>query len=264
MKRIVPSVLTLVLIAVMTACTSATTVSDTEETPSYAETVETFPELETTTTTENPAIKAQQIAYESCKVWRQTQFDMLNNLVAAYPYSDNARHALIAYGGASNAKDTMQRAASIDSSYMIYVSSLEKWLPYLFKDFQESKSGRSSSYNSNEPSGTKFHDLCAKFGIYPSTPGMYPPINYVAREPQPTPLNGARKVCHDVFFISPDQVVFYGKQAFTLDECDRLAQEVAAYSDSFQSAKDEMMNRVFGRYDQWCWYQECKSRWDVM
>jgi hypothetical protein len=93
---------------------------------------------------------------------------------------------------------------------------------------------------------------------------MYPPINYVAREPQPTPLNGARKVCHDVFFISPDQVVFYGKQAFTLDECDRLAQEVAAYSDSFQSAKDEMMNRVFGRYDQWCWYQECKSRWDVM
>lgn len=245
------------------ACSSGSMNDQSFDESEYYETTDTSEIVEITTTTENPATKALAIAYDACKTWRKTEIAMLDNLTAAYPYSDNARHALIAYAGASSAKDIMQQAATVDSSYSVYVSSLTKWIPFLWRDYDNAKKGRGSDYSDSEPHGAKFHELCTKFGIYPSSPGMYPPIEYVAKEPNPTPLNGARKVCHDLFFISPDQVVFYGKVAFTLDECDDLAQSVASVSDSYLTAKDEMKLRVFSRFDQWCWYQDCKSRWDI-
>jgi hypothetical protein len=250
-------------VLVLSACSSSSNSNQPLNTSNFHETTSSTDVVEITTTTENPAARALAIAYDACKTWRKTEFAMIDNLNAAYPYSDSARHALIAYGGALSARDTMREAAIIDESYSLYVSAITKWIPFLWRDYKEAKSGRSSAYNSNEPSSGRFGELCAEFGIYSSSPGLYPPIDYVIVEPSPTPLNGARKVCHDLFFISPDQVVFYGKQAFTLNECDNLAHEIANFSDSFQNAKNEMISRVFGRYDQWCWYQECKSRWDI-
>ena len=219
--------------------------------------------VETTTTVENPIIKAQEIAYDACKIWRQAEFDMLDNLAAAYPYTDNAQHKLIAHDGALRAKDKMLQAVALDTNYTVHVNSLEKWIPKLFRTVMDARQGK-DSYNPNDPRGSDFHALCAWFGIYPSSPGLYPPINYVPKEPAPTPLNGARKVCHDIFFISPDRVVFYGKVAFSLDECDELALSIADYAYTFNEAKEEILNQVFAYYDKWCWYRDCKSRWDVM
>ena len=208
--------------------------------------------------------KAESIAYESCKIWRENEFMMFDNLSAAYPYSDNAQHLMIAISGAIRAKKEMKSAAMIDPSYSIYVSSIDEWIPYLWRDYNEAKSGKHSSYNPNQPFGAKFDELCTSFGVYPSQKGKLPPIDYIPKYPTSTPLNGARRVCHEVFFISPDKVVYNGKEAFNLYECDQVAQTVADQSDSYQSAFDEMKSQVFSRYDQWCWYQDCKSRWDIM
>lgn len=218
---------------------------------------------ETTTTVENPAIRAQAIAYDACKLWRQTEFAMIDNWSAAYPYSDKAQHNLIAHDGALRAKDKMMQAATLDASYQVHVNSLDKWIPYLFRDVMDARAGREPSSSANDPSGSDFHALCTWFGLYPSSPGLYPPMNYVAKPPAPTPLNGARRVCHEVFFISPDKVVFYGNAAFTLDECDELALSIANNAASFNEAKEEMLNQVFAYYEKWCWYRDCKSRWDI-
>jgi hypothetical protein len=219
--------------------------------------------VDTTTTTENPADEAQRIAYDACKIWRQAEFDMLDNLEAAYPYTDNAQHNLIAHDGALRAKDKILQAVALDASYTVHANSLEKWIPYLSRVVMDARRGR-DSYSPNDPRGSDFHALCTWFGIYPSSPGLYPPINYVPKKPALTPLNGARKVCHDIFFISPDRVVFYGKVAFTIDQCDELAISVEDYTFTFNEAKEEMINRVFSYYDKWCWYRDCKSRWDIM
>jgi hypothetical protein len=215
-----------------------------------------------TSAAQSDAKNAAELAYQSCKSWRLTELAAFNHLIAAYPYSNQPSQTLMAYAGAQNARDTMKRAAALNSGYSKYVTSINKWLPHLFQQYREEKGARETPYNPNLPNGKVFHALCARLGIYSSKPGMRPPIPIIWRYPLSTPTNGARRVCYKLFYISPDQVLYSNDEKFLLRQCDSLALQVASKTDSYSAAYRAMSREVFYGHDSWCWGRNCLGESD--
>jgi hypothetical protein len=219
--------------------------------------------LPRTTTTRPARIVAEELAYESCKTWREAELQMGDVFFGAYPYVNEAQANLMMFSMATRAKSEMEAAAAVDASFRVFSKSIERFAQVLWEDYQVSKGNRRPGSN-DETIGSKFFDLCTDYGIWPSSPGKFPPIEREPRKPEQTSLNGARKVCQDVFYISPDGVVYDGNDSFTLNECDALARSVAQSAESFSDARSEMKRRVFGWRDSWCWGRICRGRFDVM
>jgi hypothetical protein len=164
------------------------------------------------------------------------------------------------YAGAQNARDTMKRAAALNTGYSKYVTSINKWLPHIFQQYREEKGARETPYNPNLPYGKVFHALCERLGIYSSKPGMRPPIPIVWRYPLSTPTNGARRFCYKLFYISPDGVLYSDEEVFTLRECDSIALRVASQTNSYSDAFMAMSSQIFYRRDYWCWGRNCRDK----
>ena len=205
---------------------------------------------------------AADIAYQSCRSWRLTEIQAFNHLIAAYPYSNQVKQDLIAYAGAGNARDIMKRASALNPAYSKYVTSINKWIPYLFQQYREDMGARETPYNPNQPFGKVFHQLCERLGIFSSKSGMKPPIPVVWNHPLSTPINGARRFCYKLFYVSPDGMLYSNNVGYSLRECDALALQVASQMGTYAAAFLTMSQKIFNNRDEWCWGRNCQSKWD--
>jgi hypothetical protein len=219
--------------------------------------------FEITTTTLSIADEALTVAYDSCKNWREHELVLGDILFASYPYTNEKETNFRTFLVVNRSLALMKQAADLDKSYSIYVTSLQKWVPEFWAEYQESLGAKPRPFDPNRPAGTMFSNLCADFGLWPSHPGRFPPIDREPDRPEPTALNGARRVCYQVFYQSPDEVVYYGDEAFTLQNCDAMANQIAGRTLDYQDAFDQMIDAVFQWRDSWCWGRNCIGRYDV-
>jgi hypothetical protein len=103
---------------------------------------------------------------------------------------------------------------------------------------------------------------CSYFGIYEPHPGLFPPINWIRPKFPITTLYGARGVCKDLFWKSPDQVIYSGNDSISQDECDRKATRISQSAFDYDDAKELMLDYLFNFRDYRCWGKNCLTRLD--
>ena len=196
--------------------------------------------------------------YSACKIARRAEFDMGYVLFSDYPYSNEKNQLMIAVMGARDKLPLVRSAAKTNPVFQSAVKAAEQDLKTSTALWQSWP---------KEPWTPKpdfsFDHWCGYFGVYDSTPGLLPPISWTKPKRSLTVLNGARGVCKQLFWGSPDRVMYSGYDSITLMECDAEASRVARRATDYRGAKDMMLEYVFEWNEVWCWGRDCLTRDDL-
>jgi hypothetical protein len=200
-------------------------------------------------------------AYTACKEYQtfnQIALNYSNQMSRYYNYVDILAVREIWYRQAAT---TMKQAAQLNPVFSDGATAADASAKAAATSVARARAGKDEYAPSRLDD--RFNDWCAYLGVWERHPGIFPAVRLTIPSLPMTAINGAKSVCQDLFYGSPDGTMYSGYDKTTLGTCDKLARRVADLSDTYQQARDSMVDLVFGNgRESWCWGTKCKTKWD--